>query len=73
MVEDYQSVRAIMNSEAPSSDNQVAKAYWLGSIEVGIRGEEYCTRNTTFRDFLVSSNIMDEDEEFINEDKKATQ
>ena len=42
-----------------------AKAYWFGSISVGISDEEYVTRDTTLRSFLVNQGIIDDCDEFI--------
>ena len=47
----------------PKADQ--AKAYWLGSLDLGLRGERYVGGNDTFKDYLYSLDIIDEDEEYI--------
>ena len=71
MVEDFDSLNDIIRREVGGHEGEVAKAYWLGNIDVGLRAASYVTQGPTFKDFLVKSGIIDgETEEYIDEDEE---
>ena len=65
MCENYQSLKRLM-MEIGGIEYERARAYWLAGIETGLRCEEYIGHDSTFREFLQDSDVIDEDEEFID-------
>lgn len=53
-------VKHILRTECHPRDYEVAKAYWLASLSIGLNAGEYCTHNPTMEQFL-----MDDEGEFI--------
>jgi len=65
MVETYNELKFLLANNASEGDKNVAKAYWLASLNIGVNASEYVTDNVTFKSFLVKNDIMTDDEEFI--------
>ena len=69
MVNEYTKLRRLMR-EVGGFELDQAKAYWLGFIESGLRCEEHVGNNPTFRSFLESAGIIDEDGEYLEEEEE---
>ena len=68
--EKYNEIKYLLREVASSRDNDVASAYWLASLNIGIDASSYHTYNPTFKNFLENNKIIDEDGEYIENDNE---
>jgi hypothetical protein len=67
MLEAYETMKHLVSQNLTSSEYNRAKAYWIGSIETGLKAEEYFGADGSFKKFLEDSEIMDDCGEFLEE------
>jgi hypothetical protein len=66
---DYERLTELVKKNSNSFEFNRARAYWLASIETGIKAEEYCGAGGSLKQFLIDNKILDEDGEVIEKEK----
>jgi len=69
MCADYSKLTDIFRVNASSNEYNRARAYWLASLETGIKAEEYFGTGGSLKQFLVDNGVIDDCGEFIEEEE----